>query len=299
MAEFLGKSRAAGVAGTMSDSRRSVRALGRLQLAGRPVAGLAVVGRRLSQVDLANGRVAERIVGELGLAHGDVVVELGAGCGALTGILRHTGAYVVAVEVDAGRCRGLKRHWPDLPVVCQDLLTFTVDRIPSLWGRKPSLIGNLPYHITGPALLHIASESSRWHRGVFTLQREVARRLVASPGNRTYGRLTVAMNVFVEARLLFHVAPGSFRPPPKVRSAVVELVPRESPLVPPDLQGAFGEVVRGAFAQRRKMLRNTPMARGLEGPELETLLARRAEELSVADFTLLARAVSSIRDPRP
>jgi 16S rRNA (adenine1518-N6/adenine1519-N6)-dimethyltransferase len=249
------------------------------------------VGRRLSQVDLANRRVASRIVGALAAVSGDTVVEFGAGHGALTEVLVDSCSRVVAVELDRERCRRLKSRWPDAWVVCQDLLTFDLARPGRVFDRKPKLVANLPYHISGPSLICIAAQAASWSRAVVTLQREVARRLVAPPGSRVYGRLTVMVTVWVEPRMLFGIAPGSFRPRPKVHSAVVQLEPRPRPLVPAALQDAFREVVRSAFESRRKMVRNSRVGRRLRGRGVDELLGRRAEELSVADFRTLARAL--------
>jgi 16S rRNA (adenine1518-N6/adenine1519-N6)-dimethyltransferase len=254
------------------------------------------VGKRLSQIELANRRVASRIVGALAAEGSDTVIEFGAGGGALTELLVDSLARVIAIEVDRLRCRRLKSRWPHLRVVCQDLLTFDLGRVARVSDRRPKLIGNLPYHISGPALVRIAAQAPAWSRAVVTLQREVAMRLVARPGSRVYGRLTVMVTARVEARMLFGVAPGSFRPRPKVHSAVVELEPRPHPLVPDALQDAFYEVVRGAFASRRKMVRNTRVGRELKGRGVDQLLCRRAEELSVADFRELAHALSSSMD---
>ncbi len=250
------------------------------------------MGRRLSQVELANRRVASRIVGALAPDSSDTIIEFGAGGGALTGLLIESEARVVAVEIDRLRCRGLKNRWPCLWVVCQDLLTFDLRRAARAFERKPKLIGNLPYHVSGPSLVHIAAQAARWSRAVITLQREVAERLVALPGSKAYGRLTVVMGVWVKPRMLFRIVPGSFRPRPKVHSAVVELQPRRRPLVPEGLLSTFHEVVRGAFASRRKMIRNTRVGRTLRGKGADDLLGRRAEELSVADFETLARLLS-------
>jgi 16S rRNA (adenine1518-N6/adenine1519-N6)-dimethyltransferase len=225
-------------------------------------------------------------------------VEFGAGGGALTRILLQCRARVAAIEVDPHRCRDLKRRWPTLWVVCHDLLRYDLARIPRETGEKPKLAANLPYHISGPSLIHIASHAGSWSRAVVTVQKEVAKRLVASPGTRAYGRLTVMMRSRAEPRMLFTIAPGSFRPRPKVHSAVVELRPHPQPLIPDGLSARFREVVRGAFVSRRKMLKNTPIGQMLAGSGMDDLLRRRPEELDVADFVMLARLSQTLTASR-
>jgi len=136
------------------------------------------------------------------------------------------------------------------------------------------------------------------------VQREMAQRIVAPPGSRTYGRLTVAVAQHAEARILFHVRPGSFHPPPQVVSSVLAIVPRAAPLAPVGDPVFFEEVVKQAFASRRKMLRGTLAHAFGEAAAAAALEAsgiagtKRAEELSVADFARLTDALVAARSPR-
>jgi 16S rRNA (adenine1518-N6/adenine1519-N6)-dimethyltransferase len=248
------------------------------------------VGKRLSQIALANRRVAVRIVEQLDLTAGDTVIELGAGGGALTEALRGPDVRVLAIEIDLVLCKRLRARWPELWVLCQDLLHFDFAKVPLALTRKPKLVANLPYHISGPSLMHIASHAASWERAVVTVQREVANRLVASPHSRDYGRLTLLVGRTARARVLFPIVPGSFRPRPKVHSAVVELLPRLRPLVPNELLRSYRAVVRGAFVHRRKMLKNTAVGRAVAGRGVDHLLGRRPEQLAIEDFVSLARA---------
>jgi 16S rRNA (adenine1518-N6/adenine1519-N6)-dimethyltransferase len=136
------------------------------------------------------------------------------------------------------------------------------------------------------------------------VQREFAQRVVAPPGSRTYGRLSVTVQQHAEARILFHVPPGAFHPPPAVTSSVMRLVPRAAPLAPVRDEALFAEVVKQAFSTRRKMLRRalepafgeTAVARALAAASIDETL--RAERLSVADFARLADALAADRGAR-
>jgi 16S rRNA (adenine1518-N6/adenine1519-N6)-dimethyltransferase len=169
--------------------------------------------------------------------------------------------------------------------------------------RPLIVVGNLPYQIASPLLLAIVEAGARGAiaRAVVMVQRELAQRVVAPPGSRTYGRLTVAIAQRAEARILFHVRPGSFHPAPSVTSSVMRLVPRPAPLAAVRDGALFEEVVKQAFATRRKMLRRSLASAFGETVATAALAAsgiagtRRAEELSVADFARLADGLADAR----
>jgi 16S rRNA (adenine1518-N6/adenine1519-N6)-dimethyltransferase len=151
------------------------------------------------------------------------------------------------------------------------------------------LVGNLPYNISSVLLIHLLSQRKKISRMLFMLQKEVAQRLVADPGTSEYGRLSVMVSRVFEPRILFDVGPGAFTPPPKVRSSIVALHPRREPVGPSVRNDAFEALVRQAFSQRRKTLRNS-----LKGICSEALIrqagidpAARPQTLSAADYARL------------
>ena len=181
----------------------------------------------------------------------DLVIEIGPGRGSLTRKLLRRAGRVVAIEVDPYLADRLRREYssePRLEVVEADVLACDLGQ----WGRAP-IAGNLPYYITSPILEHALE--ARPPRAVFLIQKEVAERLVASPGSRDYGYLTARTAFFARARLLFEVAPAAFHPPPKVDSAVVLLEPVAAPagIAAPE---AFLRFVALCFSHKRKTLRN-------------------------------------------
>jgi 16S rRNA (adenine1518-N6/adenine1519-N6)-dimethyltransferase len=151
------------------------------------------------------------------------------------------------------------------------------------------LVGNLPYNISSVLLIHLLSQREKISRMLFMLQKEVAQRLVADPGASEYGRLSVMVGRVFEPRILFDVGPGAFTPPPKVRSSIVALHPRREPVGPSVRDDAFETLVRQAFSQRRKTLRNS-----LKGICSEALIrqagidpAARPQTVSAADYACL------------
>ena len=249
--------------------------------------------------------VHARIVEAVGAAAEDVVVEIGAGLGTLTAALAGAAPAprrVIAIERDPDMQRVLAAELaaePRVEVVCADALSFDFDAAARAAGRPLLVVGNLPYQIASALVLALVEAGVRGAiaRAVVMVQREMAQRLVAPPGNRSYGRITVGVAQHAEAHILFHVRPGSFHPAPDVTSSVMRLVPRAAPLAAVRDADLFAEVVKQAFATRRKMLRRSLTARFGEPAVTAALAAsgiagtRRAEELSVAEFARLADAL--------
>jgi 16S rRNA (adenine1518-N6/adenine1519-N6)-dimethyltransferase len=217
------------------------------------------------------------------------VVEIGPGRGALTEKLLKRADRVVAVELDHYLAEHLRSKFAGeqrLEIVQQDALETEF----SQWGRVP-ITGNLPYYIASPILTTIASLDVP--RAVFLIQKEVAERLVAKPGERAYGFLTVQIALWMEARLLFEVKPAAFRPPPKVDSAVVLLQPREQKL-PVDDPDAFLAFVGLSFRHKRKTLRNNlSEVYGKEKIDPWPEAGLRAEQLSLEQFVELYRRLGA------
>ena len=232
--------------------------------------------QKLGQHFLRNPAILERIAAAVCPRPEPTVVEIGPGRGALTAKLLEKSSRVVAIELDpdlAGHLRQKFAHEPRLEIVEADALSADLGQ----WGSVP-IAGNLPYYVATP----IIEKTIRLYppRAVFLIQKEVAERLVAQPGERAYGFLTVATGLFASARLLFEVKPGAFQPPPAVDSAVVLLEPR--PAVP-HANGVL-ELMSHAFRHKRKTLRNNLAP--VYGQAVETWpeAGLRAEQIPLAGF---------------
>jgi len=250
------------------------------------------VGRRLGQHFLNRkstlNRIAESACGE----RTPLVIEVGAGRGALTEALLERADKVVAIEVDPVLVHYLRQKFRDaldagrLVLVEQDILKADL----SGWG--PTVIaGNLPYYITSPILERIFAARDSWNRAVLLVQAEVAARIVAQPGRREYGYLSVMVQVQARAERLFEVPRASFRPTPKVDSAVIKLEPRDpsKDFEISDL-ASFLEFTGKCFRYKRKTLRNN-LAGLYDRAKVESLVGPkdRGEALSVAELSELAR----------
>ena len=254
--------------------------------------------RRWGQNFLVDPSAADRIVAAAAVSPGETVVEIGPGDGALTRRLAATGAKLLAVEIDPRRAEALARELAPLPNVAVetgDALSTTVgERLAARGLAAPAvLVGNLPYNVATPILRSAVRERETVSRIVATVQREVARRLVARPGGEDYGYLSVYTAFFADGEILFDLPPGAFRPRPKVVSSVVRLRPKKPPVEGEALSRLIDLASRG-FRSRRKTLANALASEGGR-PFWEAALAGlgksssvRGEELSPADFVALA-----------
>jgi 16S rRNA (adenine1518-N6/adenine1519-N6)-dimethyltransferase len=260
--------------------------------------------KSLGQNFLVDPHVQERIAIAAELTSDDVVVEIGPGLGALTGHLLERAKIVWALERDSDLATVLETELKDVPslkVIRGDALDFSFRASAGEVGRSLVVVGNLPYVITSPLIFAMLAEAQGGHvidRAIVMVQKEFAQRMVAPPGNKTYGRLSVMVQQAAEVEILFHVGAGAFLPPPTVSSTVVRLRPRRQPLTQTGTYPVFERIVREAFSGRRKMLRRS-LEPAFGAQALHSALAhagiegtRRAEELSVADFDRLAQALA-------
>ena len=251
--------------------------------------------RALGQHFLRDAGIARAIVDLVAPTASDLVVEIGPGHGALTGELAGRAGRLIALEVDRGLIVGLRRRFPAVEMVEADARTWDYGALERPPGGRVIVVGNLPYSVGKPIVAALLEARGAIDVLALMLQREVAERLAAAPGNKVYGALSVLTQTVCEVTLALRVPPGAFRPPPKVDSAVVRLVPRAHPRVPAALEGRFRRVVKAAFSSRRKTMANA-LAGGLGiGLAAARQLAaaagvdpgRRAETLSIEEFVAL------------
>jgi len=225
-----------------------------------------IPNKRLGQHFLTDRNILHRIVDALEPAPDDVVVEIGAGTGTLTAVLAPRVARVIAIEKDPRLVVGMRDAGcgmgdsGNVALVEGDSLRLDWHALVSE-ATHPAfkVIGNIPYAITSP-LIDKALTPPLPARIVFLVQAEVADRIAASPGSKTYGALSVGVQAVARVERLFTVRAGTFTPPPKVTSAVVRLTPLAQPLVAPEEIAAFRAFVTACFTRRRKQLRNVVMA---------------------------------------
>jgi 16S rRNA (adenine1518-N6/adenine1519-N6)-dimethyltransferase len=252
---------------------------------------------------LVDPNTRRRIVAAAAPAADDVVVEIGAGLGAITAGLAEVAGRVIAIERDPDLVPLLEAELAardNVTVSPTDALEFDFAAAAREAGRPLVVVGNLPYQITSPLLFAILDAGAAVARAVLMVQREVAERIVAAPGSKIYGRLSVMAQQQAAVEILFHVGAGAFHPPPAVTSTVLRATPRTAPLAAVPDPALFAAVVRAAFATRRKMLRRALAPAFGEEPARAALAqagiaeTRRAEELSVAELARLASALREI-----
>lgn len=254
--------------------------------------------KSLGQNFLTDPNVARKIVGALRAGPEAPVVEIGPGQGALTGLLHARYPKLTAFEVDARAVALLRERFPGLDVRHADVLTVDWNAPAEEKGGPLHVIGNLPYHITSPILFGLLDAHPCVREAILMMQLEVAQRLVALPRTKAYGILSVAVQLYAKPELLFRVSKNVFFPKPDVTSAVVRLDFSQAREAAPDVDPAFlRQVVRTAFNQRRKTLRNSLSlwTRGAGATLPHDWDRRRAEELTPEAFVELARYLQAFR----
>ncbi|MYM29713.1 16S rRNA (adenine(1518)-N(6)/adenine(1519)-N(6))-dimethyltransferase RsmA [Duganella sp. CY15W] len=215
-----------------------------------------VARKRFGQNFLHDQHVLGSITESINPQPGDTMVEIGPGLAAMTDQLLRSLKHMHVVELDRDLVARLEKAYPrdKLTVHSGDALKFDFGAIPVPEGDKLRIVGNLPYNISSPLLFHLATFATRVQDQHFMLQKEVVERMVAEPGSKVYGRLSVMLQWRYDMSLLFVVPPEAFDPPPKVDSAIVRMIPIANPL--PCDQAKLEAVVQKAFSQRRKVIRN-------------------------------------------
>ncbi|OBU63807.1 16S rRNA (adenine(1518)-N(6)/adenine(1519)-N(6))-dimethyltransferase [Stenotrophomonas maltophilia] len=249
--------------------------------------------KQLGQHFLADRHYIDKIVMAVNPKDGDRLVEIGPGQGAITLPLLRVHPKLTVIEFDRDLIAPLTAAAEPLgalTIVHRDVLRVDFTELAD--GQPIRLVGNLPYNISSPILFHALEHAAVIRDMHFMLQKEVVDRMAAGPGSKVYGRLSVMLQAYCQVTSLFVVPPGAFRPPPKVDSAVVRLVPRDAATVGIHDHARFAEVVKAAFGQRRKTLRNA-LNNVVSAEQFAAAGVRpdaRAEQLDVAEFIALANA---------
>lgn len=250
--------------------------------------------KRFGQHFLVDAGVIDRIADAIDPRAGESLVEIGPGLGALTEALLARGARLTVIELD----RDLAAHWrrdSRVQVIEADVLEVDFGALADAADAAHAALricGNLPYNISSPILFHLLPVAARVRDQHFMLQKEVVERMVATPGHREYGRLSVMLQWRYELETLLQVPPSAFEPPPRVDSAVVCMRPRTAPAAVD--AALLSELVAVAFSQRRKLLRHT-LGRWLQerGDEVDFDCQRRAEEVPVEEYVQLAQRIGA------
>jgi 16S rRNA (adenine1518-N6/adenine1519-N6)-dimethyltransferase len=249
-----------------------------------------VARKRFGQNFLTDDHILNNIIDAIAPRQGEVMVEIGPGLAAMTALLLKSLDHMHVVELDRDLVARLEKAYPRerLTVHAGDALKFDFGSIPVPAGHKLRVVGNLPYNISSPLLFHLAQYAPMVADQHFMLQKEVVERMVAEPGTKAYGRLSVMLQWLYDMELMFIVPPTAFDPPPKVDSAIVRMIPRAQPL---PVDGARLEaVVQKAFSQRRKVIRNCVAGMFTEAQLVEAGIdpGARPETVSLEQYVALA-----------
>ena len=258
-----------------------------------------IARKRFGQHFLTDQAVIADIVAAIRPQADDAMVEIGPGLEALTAPLSAVLRHLHVIEIDRDIVARLQRAYAPtrLTVHAGNVLEFDFSVLP----RALRVVGNLPYNISTPLLFHLSRFADRVRDMHFMLQKEVVERMVALPGGGNYGRLSVMLQYRFDMELLLTVAPDAFSPPPQVESAVVRMLPRPPAQLPAVSEAGLAQVVRRAFAQRRKTLRNS-LAGVLETGDYAALgiaPGLRAENLAVPDFVAISNYLAERQQLTP
>jgi 16S rRNA (adenine1518-N6/adenine1519-N6)-dimethyltransferase len=257
--------------------------------------------KRLGQSFLADPSIAAAITAKSGLSAQDVVLEIGAGLGALTIPLAQTVKKLYAVEkdhqlIDLLKTELLAHNISNCEVVAGDILKIDLQEFTASADRKMTVVGNLPYNISSQVLIRLIQARHDFDRAIFMFQKELAQRIAARPGGREYGRITAMLRYCAAIRPLLNVRAGSFYPQPKIDSTVIEIQFKPTTGYGPHDEAMLFAVIKAAFGNRRKTLKNALLASGLpidSQTALQALSAagidhsRRAETLEPEEFVSL------------
>lgn len=262
--------------------------------------------KRLGQNFLIDEAVAERVVDLAKIEQGDIVVELGPGLGILTRPLLERAKRVIAIEKDSALCGILTKllaGYDGLQLICEDILKVDFQRFAE--GGKVKVVGNLPFYITSPLIFWLLEQRKAIDSILITLQKEVAERILARPGTKDYGAISIGVGYYTKATYEGTIKKAQFWPRPKVDAGIISLEVLDTPSVHVKDEELFFKVVRSSFEKRRKMILNSlEQARSL-GLKKDTLskafqdagidYRRRPEEFSIEEFARISDLVGGLK----
>jgi 16S rRNA (adenine1518-N6/adenine1519-N6)-dimethyltransferase len=258
--------------------------------------------KRLGQHFLVDRNILDKVIRTAQVKREDVVLEVGPGLGEMTLALAHRSKKVIAVEIDPTLAVILEKKMEDHPnieVVRSDILKLDFNHFFKREGERMKVVANLPYQISTPLIFHFIEMREFFSTLTLMLQKEVAERMVAPPGRKEYGPLSIFIQMFSDISIRFFIKPSAFFPPPKVESAVVYMAWKEKSLIGKDDEAWFKKVVKACFSYRRKILINALMHSELTLPESMVLKMeeigidprRRPETLTIQEFIRLAKVL--------
>lgn len=257
--------------------------------------------KRWGQNFLIDPNISRKILDCAEIQMGEPIIEIGPGRGILTLELLAHGAKVTAIEIDRDLIQTIREgaktfdkseiRKRDLCLIQGNALAYAYQNLPAPY----KVVANLPYNISSPILFRLLQEKTRISRMVLMLQKELAERIVAAVGKKSYGALSIIVQYYADVKILFTVSPTCFWPRPKVASAVVLLLPLPTPRIKVQDEDLFINIVKGAFQHRRKQLTNALICEGFDAATIRTSLqkmkidlSRRGETFTIFDFAALA-----------
>jgi len=239
--------------------------------------------KKWGQNFLVDNNLLEKIIKTINIKDTEHVLEIGPGQGALSEKLVDVAKSLSMVEIDPDLIERLKVHekLSGLTIINQDILKVDLE---SLSIDSPVVVGNIPYNITSPIIFWLIDHFDHWDRAYLMVQKEVAQRLTASIGTKDYSRVTVMTSLFFDIEICFSISPNVFLPKPKVQSAFISITKRSDFDQKNVNVKKFSQVVRMAFNQRRKMLRNSLSTLTINSDKCNIDFTRRPEELTVDEF---------------
>ena len=235
--------------------------------------------KRWGQNFLIDLNICNKIVESIKIEHTDEILEIGPGTGAITKLLAEKVKELTAIEIDSNLCEILNdKKIHNLKIINEDILKSDLDSL-----NHKLIVGNLPYYITTPIIFNFFKSTMPWEEMYFLMQKEVADRILAEPGSKIYGRLTIMTQIFSNVERLFNISPNVFRPIPKVESTFIKF----KKIKRNDIHdyNRFEKIIRIIFNQRRKKLKNCISEdMGLNILENSKLLDKRPEQISIQEY---------------
>tara|TARA_B100000745_G_scaffold294198_1_gene236914 strand:+ start:760 stop:1521 length:762 start_codon:yes stop_codon:yes gene_type:complete len=248
--------------------------------------------KKWGQNFLVDNNLLEKIINNVKIDSNENVLEIGPGQGALSEKLVGICNELHMVEIDRDLITILKQHnkLSQAEIINQDILK--VD-LPTLDIENPVVVGNIPYNITSPIVFWLIKHLASWNRAYLMVQKELAQRLTAKIGTKDYSRLTVMTSLYFDIKICFLISPNVFLPKPKVQSAFIEIIKKENSYHKDINLKLFGQIVRMAFNQRRKMLRNSLSSLEIDVKNCAIDFTKRPEQLSIEDFIEISNNIIS------